>query len=152
MSDRPSILKLLDMGFEDRTDILDDFKPAPILPIRLVPKRVDKAWGYETWICNNNEFCGKLLHFKKDSQFSCHSHHEKREVFEVVSGLIELMTIDQRDASQMIWVLKPGDVVEIPRFLPHQIKALEESDVREYSTTHRDEDSFRIIPGDSQKV
>lgn len=122
-----------------------------ILPIRLIPKIVDKKWGYERWDCNNDEFCGKLLHFNKNSQFSCHLHHKKREVFVVERGLIQLMTIDQRDASQHIMILKPGDVVEIPRFLPHQITALEESDVREYSTTHREDDSYRVIPGDSQK-
>lgn len=132
--------------------VKNEHEDKPILPIKLTPKRVDKAWGYELWVCNNDEFCGKLLHFNKSAMFSCHSHHQKREVFEVERGLIRLMTIDQRDASQHILILKPGDVVEIPRFLPHQITALEESDVREYSTTHRDSDSYRIIAGDSQKT
>lgn len=126
-------------------------KANAIFPIVLTPKRVDKNWGYENWVVNNDEFCGKLLHFNKGAQFSCHFHRQKREVFEIERGLIQLMTIDQRDASQHVMVLKPGDVVEIPRFLPHQITALEESDVREYSTTHREDDSFRVLPGDSQK-
>jgi hypothetical protein len=27
------------------------------------PPKVEKAWGYELWIHNDNEYCGKLLVF-----------------------------------------------------------------------------------------
>jgi hypothetical protein len=29
------------------------------------PKRVEKKWGYELWIHNDNQYCGKLLVFTK---------------------------------------------------------------------------------------
>ena len=25
--------------------------------------RVEKGWGYELWVANKPEYCGKLLHF-----------------------------------------------------------------------------------------
>jgi len=28
------------------------------------PKRVEKKWGYELWIHNDYEYCGKLLVFQ----------------------------------------------------------------------------------------
>ena len=40
--------------------------------------------------------------------------------------------------------LNEGDVVEIPRNKPHQIIALEEVDIIEVSTYHRDSDSHRV--------
>ena len=44
------------------------------------PKRVDKTWGYELWIYNNIEYCGKLLVFTKErNRFSMHYHLIKKE-------------------------------------------------------------------------
>lgn len=120
-------------------------------PIYLTPVSVPKKWGSELVICNNDEFCGKALLFKKGAQFSCHHHAQKREVFWLRFGSLKLMTINTEDASQSVFVMSPGDVIEIPRLLPHQITALEDSEVIEFSTTHSDQDSFRVLPGDSQR-
>lgn len=120
-------------------------------PIKLASIRVPKQWGYEDIICNNEEFCGKILHFNANSQFSCHLHYMKREVFRCVFGSLKLMTINTEDASRTEIIMKPGDTIEIPRLLPHQITALEESEIIEFSTHHEDSDSFRMLPGDSQK-
>ena len=122
-----------------------------IKPIFLNPAKVPKKWGHELIICNNEEFCGKLLVFKKGSQFSAHQHIKKREVFYILSGSINLMTINPKDATQNNVHLFEGGIVEIPRFLVHQITALEDTIVVEFSTHHDDEDSLRVIPGDSQK-
>ena len=38
-----------------------------IIPIDVKPpKRVEKLWGYELWIHNDEEYCGKLLVFEKE--------------------------------------------------------------------------------------
>lgn len=121
-----------------------------IRPIRLATKRVSKGWGHELHVCNNDEFCGKELHVKKDHRFSMHLHRAKREVFRCRSGLVELTTINMEDASRLVTIMQPGDVVEIPRLLPHSIRALEDSIIDEYSTQDRAEDSYRVEPGSSQ--
>ena len=120
-------------------------------PIFLKPEFHPKKWGSETWLCNNEEFCGKILTFKENAQFSAHQHVKKREVFYILSGEIELMTIDPSNASQSIALMKQGDIVEIPRLLVHQIRAKTDAIVIEFSTHHEEDDSLRVLPGDSQK-
>ena len=39
---------------------------------------VKKGWGYENIIVNNDEYCGKILHFYKDKKFSMHYHLLKK--------------------------------------------------------------------------
>lgn len=121
-----------------------------IQPIPLKSERVDKKWGYELVVCNNDEFCGKILHFNKGTKFSSHFHKLKREVFYLIGGKVNLMTINPKDASQTNRIMVAGDIIEIPRLCPHQITALEESEIVEFSTHHEDSDSYRVLPGDSQ--
>jgi quercetin dioxygenase-like cupin family protein len=45
-------------------------------------------------------------------------------------------------------VLNPGDNFEVPTGLVHQIFAIEESKIFEFSTTHFESDSYRIELGD----
>ena len=33
--------------------------------IKIAMTHVDKGWGWERWICNGPEYCGKLLYFLK---------------------------------------------------------------------------------------
>lgn len=120
--------------------------------IHLTSKIVPKGWGNEIWLCNNDEFCGKILQFNKDARFSMHFHVNKREVFWVQHGLIELTTINLDDASRHTVTLKSGDTVEISRLLSHQIRALEDSVVVEFSTHHEDSDSYRVEKGDVLKT
>ena len=42
-------------------------------------KFVPKGWGYEKWICNTSEYCGKLLFFAKGKRCSWHYHLLKDE-------------------------------------------------------------------------
>ena len=40
-------------------------------PIAIYPK----GWGYEKWIVNKDEYCGKLLHIIKGKK--CYWHYHK---------------------------------------------------------------------------
>lgn len=110
---------------------------------------VKKGWGYEQWITNNEEYCGKLLFFKKGKKCSLHKHVEKREHFFVGSGklLIRVSWEEDLDMAQE-FVLTRGMCYEVPRGLIHQMEALEDTELFEFSTTHYDEDSYRIVKGD----
>ncbi len=99
----------------------------------------------------NLDYCGKLLKFKAGSRLSMHMHRSKAETFIISSGRILFRYIDTTDASIHEKVMTEGDVIDIPRFLPHQIEALEDSVVTEFSTHHEDSDSLRVMPGDSQR-
>jgi quercetin dioxygenase-like cupin family protein len=113
-------------------------------------KIVQKGWGYEKWIVNNEKYCGKLLFFNKGKRCSWHYHKIKDETFYLQSGLISLYYGWEKDLSKSdLLVLKPGDSFHIQIGLKHQMVALEDSELFEFSTEHFDSDSYRIISGDS---
>ena len=121
------------------------------IEIRKPLKNVTKGWGEEVWIVNNNEYCGKLLKFNSGARFSMHYHINKEETFFVSKGKLSLKSINLENAEEFTKEINAGDVVDIPRFAPHQLTALEDSEIIEFSTHHEDSDSYRIAKGDSQK-
>ena len=59
---------------------------------------VPKGWGYEDWIVNKPQYCGKLLFFKKHRGCSWHYHKQKDETFYVQSGKL-LVIYSNQDCS-----------------------------------------------------
>jgi quercetin dioxygenase-like cupin family protein len=112
-------------------------------------KFVPKGWGFEKWIVNNEEYCGKLLYIVKGKRCSWHYHVLKDEVFYVQSGKI-LVKYSERDDlnSAQEKTLERGDNFHVYRGLRHQMVALEDTELFEFSTQHFDSDSHRIIKGD----
>tara|TARA_R110000824_G_scaffold66264_5_gene172038 strand:+ start:746 stop:1093 length:348 start_codon:yes stop_codon:yes gene_type:complete len=112
-------------------------------------KFVPKGWGFEKWIVNNEEYCGKLLYIVKDRCCSWHYHILKDEVFYLQSGkiLVKYSDGDDLNDAQEI-VLTPGDSFHVYRGLRHRMIALEDSEVFEFSTQHFDTDSHRLAKGD----
>jgi mannose-6-phosphate isomerase-like protein (cupin superfamily) len=119
-----------------------------------LPRRGDiyeKAWGYELWIANHEMYCGKLLVFNKDKKFSMHYHMIKEESWYVSKGEFEYRWIDTETAEVKATLIREGDVVDLVLGQPHQLKALTEgATIFEVSTKHYEEDSYRVLPGDSQ--
>ena len=112
-------------------------------------KFVHKGWGFEKWIVNNNDYCGKLLYFFENKKCSWHYHKIKDETFYIQSGKIILMysvNDDLKSANSII--LNPGDKFHIYVGMRHQMQALENTELFEFSTQHFDEDSYRLIKGD----
>ncbi len=112
-------------------------------------KHVEKGWGWEKWIVNCPEYCGKLLFFNEGKRCSWHYHVLKDEVFYLQSGKLVVKYSDQDDleAAESI-VLNPGENFHVYRGLRHQMVALEDSELFEFSTQHFDSDSYRILKGD----
>lgn len=112
-------------------------------------KRVDKGWGYELWLANKPQYCGKLLFIKKGKNTSWHYHAIKDETMFVQSGMVEILYSWDNDiekASSI--VLNKGDSMHIPVNLKHRIIALENTELFEFSMEHFDSDSIRLIKGD----
>jgi len=114
------------------------------LPINFVPK----GWGFEKWIVNCEEYCGKLLYFVKGKKCSWHYHKLKDEVFYVQSGkiLVKYSFADELDTAEE-QILTAGDNFHVERGLRHQMVALEDTELFEFSTQHFDSDSYRIKKG-----
>ena len=112
-------------------------------------KIVPKGWGYEKWIVNTDEYCGKLLHFIKGKKCSWHYHKLKDETFYLQEGklLVKYSDNDNLDEANEV-ILERGDKFHVYRGLRHQMFAMEDTDMFEFSTKHFDSDSHRIIKGD----
>jgi len=110
------------------------------------PIKVEKTWGYELWIHNDSQYCGKLLVFTNEgNKFSMHYHMIKNETWYIQKGAFEFDWIDTETATLQKDILNVGDSVYIEKGKPHQLIALEpESIVFEVSTEHFDSDSYRI--------
>tara|TARA_Y100000592_G_scaffold15326_2_gene22360 strand:- start:9210 stop:9581 length:372 start_codon:yes stop_codon:yes gene_type:complete len=112
-------------------------------------KTVQKGWGHELWIHNDEKYCGKLLFLKKGKKCSLHYHKLKTETFYIQQGVLDctFYMLDEPEQKVNI-VLKEGDVKEIPPGLVHQMRAVEDTVLFEFSTQHFDSDSYRIEKGD----
>lgn len=116
---------------------------------KLDSKIVPKGWGYEKWIVNKSEYCGKLLFINQYKRCSWHYHILKDEVFYVQSGqiILKYANHDHLSLANQI-ILNPGDSFHIQRKLRHQMIALQDTELFEFSTEHFDSDSYRIECGD----
>ena len=114
-------------------------------PIELAVQHVDKTWGKELILVNNeyHGLCAKYLYINAGSGFSLQYHKEKFEVFSLISGECVLITIDTATGTERVTPIldKP---IEIPRLLPHRIEAITDTTILEISTFHRDDDTYRI--------
>lgn len=112
-------------------------------------KFVSKGWGFEKWIVNNEEYCGKLLYIAQGRQCSWHYHKLKDETFYIQSGCIKLLySEDDNIELANVVFLKKGDKFHIYRGLRHRMIALEDTELFEFSTQHFDSDSIRLKSGD----
>ena len=115
-----------------------------------LPKFVSKGWGWESWLANTPEYCGKILYVHKSKKCSYHLHKLKDETFFILEGLIKLLYSESSDkleeAKEII--LEPGYSFRVPRLMRHQFIGLENSRIIEVSTHHDDEDSYRMVKGD----
>jgi quercetin dioxygenase-like cupin family protein len=112
-------------------------------------KHVDKGWGWERWIVNKEQYCGKLLYFDAGKRCSWHYHKIKDEVFYLQSGKMIVKFSDEDNLGKADEVvLMPGDNFYVYTGLRHQMMAIENSELFEFSTQHFESDSYRIEKGD----
>ncbi len=124
---------------------------------------VSKSWGAERWVVNNDKYCGKVLFFAKGRSCSLHYHKLKEETFYVQSGKLKLQyyNFDNNEGMDAICldshskgyslptaeiILEAGDKFDIPIGMRHRMTGLLDTVMFEFSTTHFDSDSYRIIP------
>jgi mannose-6-phosphate isomerase-like protein (cupin superfamily) len=106
---------------------------------------VEKTWGSEEWIANNDLYCGKILRFRKGSKCSLHYHELKTESFYLRLGRLKMRVMDSPDAEVIDeFILEAGECMDIPPGLVHQMVALEDAELFEFSTQHFDSDSHRL--------
>ena len=75
---------------------------------------------------------------------------KKRETWYVSSGEFLFRWINTKNADVIEETLRTGDTITNFVGDPHQIICIKEGDIFEVSTTHFDNDSYRVGKGDSQ--
>jgi mannose-6-phosphate isomerase-like protein (cupin superfamily) len=114
-------------------------------PVNIVPK----GWGREIWIVNGDLYCGKILEIRKGKRCSLHFHKLKTESFYLRAGRLKVRVKGSPESEVMEeFELAAGECMDIPQGLVHQMEALEDAELYEFSTQHFDSDSHRIVPGD----
>lgn len=98
---------------------------------------VDKIWGYEEIIANNDYYCLKFLHLKEGFQCSYHYHKLKHETFYLLKGCVDMII----DGNYLR--VRKGDAITIPQGMWHSFAGYEDSILVEVSTHHFDDDSYR---------
>jgi len=107
-----------------------------------------RGWGKELWIENSDKYCGKLLVLIKGKRSSLHYHMNKMETMYLQSGHVILRMIDPETGKEYDVSLLPGDKILLEPGQIHQICAMEDSNMYEFSTYHEDSDSWRVEKGD----
>jgi mannose-6-phosphate isomerase-like protein (cupin superfamily) len=114
-------------------------------PVHIEPK----GWGREIWIANNDLYCGKILEINKGRKCSLHFHKLKTESFYLRHGRLRIRVKESPDANTLEeFELNAGECMDVPRGLVHQMEALEDAELLEFSTQHFDSDSHRLVKGD----
>jgi len=97
-----------------------------------------KSWGFEAWIENIPEYCGKILVFRAGGHTSMHYHRQKMETLYLRKGKMIVRFEDEAVP------LAVGDALKIEPYTLHRLEAIEESELIEVSTQHFEEDSVRV--------
>jgi len=111
-------------------------------------KTINKIWGREEWLVNNELYCAKYLYINSGFKTSIHFHKEKDETFIVISGFLDLLV-----GFQNIYLTQGGDTCRIKPRQFHQLRnnTVSELKVLEVSTPHKDSDCYRIKKGGEVK-
>jgi mannose-6-phosphate isomerase-like protein (cupin superfamily) len=118
---------------------------SPRKPVHIEPK----GWGREIWIANNPLYCGKVLEIRKGRRCSLHYHKLKTESFYLHKGRLKIRVKDSADSDRLDeFEISPGDCMDVAPGFVHQMEALEDSELFEFSTQHFDTDSYRLVKGD----
>lgn len=107
-------------------------------------KRVEKAWGVEYWLLNEEFYCCKLLKVNPGYQCSIHAHRLKDETFVGLMGTVRLNIHDGNGRVQDVHAIHPGTKYHIRPEVFHSFQALNVAWVMEVSTFHDDKDVIRL--------
>jgi len=105
-----------------------------------VIQTVQKLWGYEEILVNNEKYCAKFLYLNPGFQSSFHYHREKDETFLVLEGSCELSTPEE------LLVLRKGQSYRLFPGASHSFSAADGKPcvILEVSTPHKEEDVVRL--------
>lgn len=109
------------------------------MPLKEDFKRVEKVWGEEVWLVNNESYCGKLLLLDEGAKGSYHYHRKKKETFYCLQGAC-LLLINGKEY-MLTPVARPKTILPGE---PHQLIGESNAVILEVSTNHSEDDVVRL--------
>jgi mannose-6-phosphate isomerase-like protein (cupin superfamily) len=121
------------------------------MAIEIKRKFVEKPWGAEDWLVQNEHYVTKHLYINPGEQISLQFHHEKHETMIVLEGMGELSLgregfaqwEDPNNPHVFKSTITAGDIIPIPPQTIHQIRAYTGLKILEISTPQT-EDLVRV--------
>ena len=104
---------------------------------------VEKVWGRELWIVNEDEYCSKILEINPGFHGSLHYHKNKKETFHVLEGTVRLKQLDVR-GNLIDETLSSGQTRTLYPRTGHEFSSYVGARILEISTHHDDSDTFRL--------
>lgn len=101
--------------------------------------QVEKVWGEEIWLVNNDRYCGKLLVLDRNAQSSYHYHKNKQETFYAIEGFA-VLTVEGKE-HLLAPFSRPKTILPGEK---HKYKGITECVILEISTTHNEKDVYRL--------
>lgn len=98
----------------------------------VLPRRVDKPWGYEEIWAHTNDYVGKMLFIKKEHRLSYQYHEVKEETVRILEGIMDLEF--ELSGERRVTRMNPGDIFHISPEMRHRMIAVEDCRVLEVST------------------
>ena len=91
----------------------------------------------------------RLLEIRKGKRCSLHFHKLKSESFYLRAGRLRIRLKESAQSETIRdFELYEGECMDIAPGLVHQMEALEDSELFEFSTQHFESDSYRLVKGD----
>lgn len=99
----------------------------------MIPRKVEKPWGYELIYAETEKYAGKILFVLKGQQLSLQYHKVKDETMYLYRGMAELEIRPPQGTSQVMKILA-GESYRITPGTVHRVTALEDCEILEVST------------------
>ena len=112
----------------------------------------EKGWGFEIVWANNEKYSGKILVFSQaGAKTSMLFHKDKSKSWFVNAGRFKFKFCDVKTGEYKETILEEGQTANVDPLSPHQLEALVPgSMIFEVGTCDKDDDRYRIMPGDTQ--
>jgi mannose-6-phosphate isomerase-like protein (cupin superfamily) len=112
-------------------------------------EQVQKEWGQETWLENNDLYCAKFLWIKPGYKCSLHCHKQKTETFIVLDGTVTMkLQLSKPSSWDYEYTMLTGHFLTLYPEVYHQFSSATDQPalILEISTTHSDSDVERLEP------
>jgi mannose-6-phosphate isomerase len=104
----------------------------------VLPRRVEKPWGYELIWAETELYVGKLLHVKAGHALSLQYHERKDETIHLLRGEMRFLVGSSADALTDVGMME-GESCRLRPGTVHRMEAITDVDILEASTPQLDD-------------